>query len=120
MGEGIEALQHLLHGSGSSRFSSRNDIALLAKSGPPLERPRSTWLRDQVSQETFADLASTADASHAGHATYEEVTYRARTVVSLDRAMWAQERGYNVVLRQIGGLCNYAKDDLIVGIRTKQ
>jgi len=113
--EAIPALHFVLHGQGSANFKARPDVVLLRKSAAQLSRPRSTWLKHQLSTEAFAELASFADAGDPKHERYEDVFAFARKIVNLDRGMWAMERGYNIDVYRIPGLVDYAKDDLLVG-----
>lgn len=109
-------LQFLFAGSGSDSFVAQPDIALFRRSEPQLERPRSKWLADQILADSFAELASLADGSQPEHKDFVDVFYRAKTAVTLDRAMWATERAHTVELHRIRGLDGYAKDDLLVGL----
>ena len=119
----VPVVQHLLHGVGGASFERSNVVALLARSAPRLERPRSRWFSEQLSGAEFSELACLADVGHVAPAdtpwSADMVAYQAKTVVTLDRAMWAQERGYAVICTTINRMGQYAKDDLVWGTARK-
>lgn len=114
---GVPVLEFLL-GNGTAAtadFTARSDIVLIRRSEAQLAYPRSTWLSSQISTVAFAELASLADTGHREQGLGEDVFYSAKTLVTLDRGMWAKERGYNIALHRILGLGDYVKDDLLLG-----
>ena len=84
-----------------------------------LQRPRSAWLRQFVSEDSYRTIAAAADRSEVGvFLAGEEITASrwCKTVVEADRAQRAAEEGYGVRVATLSGLEGYAKTDLIVGV----
>mmetsp|Transcript_82542 Transcript_82542/g.267382 ORF Transcript_82542/g.267382 Transcript_82542/m.267382 type:complete len:317 (-) Transcript_82542:439-1389(-) len=113
--ESIPVLREVLHGApGATEQVLPAGLVLLRRNLPKLRRPLSQWLSSQLTEESYVDLASVADTG-ADHKLFEGVFQRAKTVVTMDRGMWAVERGYKVEHLRIGGMGSYAKDDLLTG-----
>lgn len=112
----VPALLYVLDGPlGAQRFTARADVAMLRRGDQRLARPRSAWLASQISEEAFAELACLADASRATDEFRARLSCMAKTAVTLDRGLWARERGHQLEWQQIQGLQGYAKDDLLCG-----
>ena len=120
-----EGTQQLLRARAGIRQSSGGD----GESGGELLRPRSNWLRSQISADTYKCLAVTADRSEVllkgaakggdeGLAMVEAMGQSrwAKTVLELDRNLAAEESGYSTCVAAMRGLEGYAKDDLLVGL----
>eukprot|EP00929_Paragymnodinium_shiwhaense_P074434 TRINITY_DN38098_c0_g1_i1.p1 TRINITY_DN38098_c0_g1~~TRINITY_DN38098_c0_g1_i1.p1 ORF type:complete len:538 (-),score=114.66 TRINITY_DN38098_c0_g1_i1:565-2079(-) len=97
-------------------FDWRPDVILYRFGSGELSYPRSEWLSTQVTKPEFAQLARLADFPESSHESRADLFYKVKTVVTLDRGLWAEDRGYHVDLRRMAGLGEeYAKDDILVG-----
>ncbi|KAF6255366.1 hypothetical protein COO60DRAFT_215250 [Scenedesmus sp. NREL 46B-D3] len=94
---------------------------------PPLQHPRSAWLRRQLPQpeQQFRVMARVADIAHApadqvllGEALAQRaaVADTCKRFVELDRCAAAAEAGYAVGLFKVLGADSMAKNDLLLGL----
>lgn len=117
-GEGplAPSVVHFLQtGSGRADFTERADVVLTRANPPRLHYPRSKWLSKQISEDEFKDLVEVADYSLEVASNPQSIYYQAKTVVNLDRTLWAGDLGYTVSMHRIPGLDGYPKDDLVIG-----
>lgn len=80
--------------------------------------PRSAWLREALSPEQFAALATAADISHSDGHGFSALAERAKTCVELDRSCAMADLGYRTVLTKLLGVSPdefVNKSDFLVG-----
>jgi len=102
--EAIPLLWEVLYGQqGTAEMVAPPGLALFRKDKPKLRRPLSRWLSSQISEASYAELASLADTG-SWHDRFDDIIQRAKSTVTLDRGMWAAEKGYAVHHLRICGL----------------
>jgi hypothetical protein len=81
-----------------------------------VRRPRSEWLRNQVSREEYCELAQAADHNSLDFENSDSDWKRkCKTVLEVDRNEAAREAGYTTEIYKVVAAKSTAKNDMLVG-----